>query len=199
MAIINYPIPSANYRVIFGNIAAILLDELSNQFTISSDPDLNIVNIWKERNTSFNPSEFPTINITLSAVATTQKFQKQTDVDPVYFIDIYVVKSSDNGFNGDELGADSAWKVANVVDHILSYPNYRTLGGFPNVKHTEVTRRSTGEVESEDGTKCMVVRVELTVSTINTSEPIAPIELKGNDTTVKLGNTEKGYFYTLNT
>lgn len=198
MAIIDHTIPKTNYQLIFDNIAAILLDELAEQYNLSGNGDLNISKIWKNRRTQFNPSEFPTINLTLSSARTTAKFQKQVDKNVIYYIDLYTSKASNDGFNGDERSAESGFDTANVIDYILSYPNYRTLNGFPNVKHTEITDISQGEVDSDGGTKCMVVRLELTVSTINTAETIAPTPLNGNDTEVKLDSTEKGYFYTLN-
>lgn len=198
MALINHEISDDYFQLIQSNIASILLTEFQNQYSISGNKDLDLSEIWKDRRTSFNMSDLPAVNLSIGRIDYSDKHRLQKNSNPVYHIDIYSIKNHTSSEYADTASSESAWKMAQVIQYILDYPEYATLGKKPYVKHVEVTGIESGESEIDGGGRCMILRLSFLVNTITNFAPVEdPVEIQGNDTTVKLSETEKGYYYQL--
>lgn len=197
-AIINTIIPDDNFEIIRDKIAVILLEELQNQSLLQSNPLLDISKVWIERRTPFNMSELPAINVSIGEYDNTNKTLRQREKSVKYYIDSYVSQKHYESNDADELSGKGAWKVVRNCEYILQHPVYKTLGLQPGpIKHTEVQRVQAGEADTGDSAKCMVLRLEFVVEQFSTETPLTIEEVTGLDTTVKLYETEKGFYYQL--
>lgn len=198
MARINYAITDDYFEIIRDKIAEILLDELPNQATLLNNPDLNFTQIWKERTTNFNLNELPALNLSTSEVGYNDKFPGERYTTPVYFIDIYVSKIHEQNNNADQLSMDAGWRIARVIQGVLDHDEYKDLTIAPFVRHAEVRVTRAGEADSDGGGKVSIIRVEYMVDTYSSQGALDPEQILGSDTTVRLNDTEKGYFYQIN-
>ena len=92
----------------------------------------------------------------------------------------------------------TGWRIARVIQGILDHDEYKALTIPPYVRHSEVRVTRAGEAEADGGGKVSIIRVEYMVDTYSSQGALDPIEILGNDTTVRLDETDKGYFYVLN-
>lgn len=207
MAVINTPITNDFYQLIRENIAAILIDELPNQAVLQStdddpennpDPDLNITKVWRERVTRFNPNELPAVNLKIGELDYTDKFQRQRNLDAQYIIDVWTSSSTTEDGPADELAEQKARKIMRNIQYILDHPHYHTLGNKPYIKHAAVDTISPANMIHDDSGRRCGMRLILNVNTMSSLQPLDLTDLAANDTTVKLNETELGYFYTLN-
>lgn len=196
MALIKTVIETDSFQVIRDKIAAILLDELANQSVLDENPDLAYDKIWKERRRPFNLSEIPAINLSIGSVDYAEKFRGGRKPEIVYFIDVYNSKLHDSS-DADELVMDSIWHVVRTIQYILDHPAYGSLLLSPLISHTEITKVTPGQAEMSDGGQCGILRIEFLVKTISVEAPFDLKDLDGNDTTVKLIETDLGYYYQL--
>lgn len=197
MAVINHIVGTDLFQSIRDRIAVILLDELAGQFTLTDDSDLNLSEIWKERRRPFNLSELPAINLSIGGINYGDKKGKQRQPEVTYNIDIYNVKVFEDDSDADQTSMDTSWKVLRVIQYILDHPHYRDLQLSPYIYHTEASRVNAGEAEMSEGGRCAVLRLEVTVKTVSEFEPIAVTPLTLGATTVKIEQTDKGYYYAL--
>lgn len=203
MARIETLISADNFEIIRDKIAAILLDELQNQFQLSGatdperDQDLNFSKIWVSRRTPFNLSTLPAINVSISDFDNTNKTQRQRKKSVKYYIDVMHSKKHDQNGYADQLSDASVWKLIRNCEYILEHPVYSSLELSPYIFHTEVARASSGEAEIGDSGKCMIARLEFIVDTISSEKPLTPADIVGLDTKIKLHETNEGYFYKL--
>lgn len=197
MALINDTIPADYFQLIRDKIAAILLDELSNQFTLSGNKDFDLSQIWNERRRPFNLSELPAVNLSIGPLSYGAKFGLQRQPEVMYWIDVYNSKLYTDDADADALSSDGAWSMLRAVQFILDHASYRTLELSPYVMHTECVRITPGEAEMSDGARCSILRLEFQVKTQSIIPANEPINWALSDSKVKIGTTELGYFYQL--
>lgn len=196
MARIDEALGKDVFQQVRDKIAEILLDELANQATLSGNKDLEYGIIWMERRRPFNLSEIPAINLSILGINYNTKFRHQRQPDVTYTIDIYNTKNHTED-DADELVMDSIWDVARTVQYILDHPHYASLGLTPLISHSEVVKITSGEAEMSDGARCGILRVEFKVNMISVENPFEQIALELSSTSVKIEQTDKGYFYQL--
>lgn len=196
MAKINTIIGTRKFEQIRDQIGAILADELSNQFVLSSDSDLD-ADVFIDRTIPINASECPLVNVMLARGSFDSHQELQKDGNYTYHIDVYSRGKSSNTTNGDEVSALSLQKLMGVIDAILSDHQYHALDfAKPSISNRHVESFSISDpTRDNDANHMMMGRVVLNVRVVETTDPLVGLILDRNDTTVKLHNTEKGYLF----
>jgi hypothetical protein len=196
MAILNQIIPAQNFEVIRDRIPVILVDELSNQATLTGNPDLN-ADVWSERIIPFDAANMPAVNILLSR-GTSNFF---TAVEGVYiytyFVDVYTKAKSTDGERGGHLASIKLHRLLGVIRAILENPSYRTLGfPMPSLEHTAVTDIAIADPKnSQDANSVMMGRLTFTVQVRETTQLITPVDIAQSNTGVTIDETDEGYLY----
>ncbi len=197
---ITYQIPIQNFELIRDQIAAILKLEMANQATLQTNPDLD-PNVYTERFTPISKEEEKVLTVNLSNLELGQETQMSQKSDTVYFIDIYTFGKSDPTHMGYYNSSVKMQRLAGLVRAILEDPQYNKLD-FPS---TFIHRTSVFNIlmddggRFEDGSNMRMCRVQFRVEHNEDQEVKTPIDLDGNDTIVKIEETEKGYKFILNT
>lgn len=194
IASINTIIGQQGFEKVKDRIALILLTELLNQKALQNfDEDIEVFN---ERITPMDTSENLYFNILLDSASYGNKNQTDQEGNTVYFIDIYTC-----GKAGDQIGTSDSThrrdKFLGLCRYILSDTRYKTLGfdyGF--IAGTQVERFSTLDPsQKEDSSFTAFARLQFSVRILENQTLWDGIEILGNDTDVKLAETEKGYKY----
>lgn len=199
MALIDKVIAVDNFQLIRAKVAEILLRELPNQATLSGNAYLNYSKIWVGRSTPFNLSEVPALNLMYEAQQYNSKHGVQRFPTVILSLDVYQsAKHAPGNVYADELLDARLWNVARVIQGILDHPVYRALELAPNIRHHEVTSITPGVSDFEDSGRVSMLRMTITVETNSVLLQTDPTNLAGSDTEVKLNETEKGYYYSIN-
>lgn len=185
------------HEIIRDRVAYIIADEYGYQTNITYD--LPQMPVYTHRYKPVMPDELPIAVVTNS----TGNFDNQTVIksDGTFTISIDVyqngVSSDDQG--GDEVASIAAHRIAGVVMGILEDPIYKILDFDPGfIMSSHVTSFESGEIDRQDSTSINAVRITLTVKAVQSEKTQNAIPIAGNDTTVMMGESEKGYFYQFN-
>lgn len=197
MAVISEAVGLDTFQQARDNIAAILLDEWLNQFTLTANPDLSISRIWRDRRRAFNLSELPAVNLSIASVNYGAKTAPTRDSEVKFWIDFYTLRIHEDEVDADEASMQAAWTMLQVSQYILDHPAYRDLGLRPLVKHFECSQVTQGETEISDGGKSAVLRLEVMANVVRSSSGLPTTPLSTTTAPIKLGQTEKGYYYQL--
>lgn len=186
------------FEIIRDRIGEILADEIANQYTLTSDEDLNLGEVWIERFVPFDKEELPTINVSLASGAFSGQTQKHTDGVYTYFIDVYTKAKTSETDRGDVLATIRLHRLLGVCRAILENPQYKTLlFTAPFIFNRHFESLSIAEPGTQDAVSSIQGRLTFSVKAIETNELITPILLGIHDTRVKLNLTDKGYFYSV--
>jgi len=196
--IINNPVQQDYFEIFRERIAEILLIELQQQSTLTGNQDFNFTKIWRERTTTFNLAEVKAINLSVGSIDYDAKYRGDRQNEVVYNIDVYISKIYEGSESADQLSMEAAWHVARTIEFILDHPEYAALKAAPHVKHTEVRRIVAGEAETDGAGKLSILRIEFAVNTFSSQDVIETLQSTGSDTTVKLGESDFGFFYQIN-
>lgn len=200
MSRIGHIITPQAFEFIRDRVANILQDELDNQFLLSYDPSLDI-GVEIERNTPFDESDLPAINVSVDAGTWANKHQGCTTGTYQINIDTVTSGSASPGKSGDSVSAIKGHRIAGLVRCILEDPQYKTLGystvppNKPFVVRVYCSDIKFGNSGAADANNQVTSRVVLTVEAIETADLIIPNLIEGYDTVVKMDNTSQGYFY----
>ncbi len=198
MAKINHIIGPRVHEIIRTKVAQILALELANQAILTYDDDFALP-IFVHRFKPVMPDELPiAIVSTNSGSFDNMDIQKSDGKFPIY-IDVYNESFSSSVNRADSLSSFGAHKIAGCIMGILESPVYLTLDFAPGtIKRTYVESFDGGEMDRQDGASITVVRVVLMVEAVQVEALQDAIPFAGNNTTVNLGSSEKGYFYEFN-
>jgi len=196
MALITNIIPAQNFEVIRDAIGFVLAEELANQFALTSDEDLN-AKVWIERILPFHHTDVPAVNVLFNGGNYTQQTTINSDGDYTYFIDVYHSAKTSATKDGDKTASIKLHKLLGVCRAILENPIYRTLGiAPPSLQHTSVTTISIADAkDNQDAVSVMMGRLTFNVRACETTKLADGLALFSSTTTVKLGNTDKGYIF----
>lgn len=195
MSKINYIIPAQGFELVRERIAAILIDEISNQVVLSYDTSIDAEVLIE----SINPQDkefLPAINVSLATGTWLNQNQGSKDGTYIYNIDCYTNAPSTEDSAGDYLANAQLQKILGICRAILENPIYKTLGFTPPFIHrvfcSDINFANAGK---NDALNSVMGRITFTVTvTENTLNP-TPSLIEGYDTTVKIDTTDKGYYY----
>ncbi|MBC7486103.1 MAG: hypothetical protein H7282_05075 [Cytophagaceae bacterium] len=192
--IIN-PIPPQGFEIVRDRIADILIDELASQAVLCADPELNI-NVFLERFNTLDKSEFPAANIALATGAYDNENMKTVDGTYTYYVDFYS-SSKTTTERSDTLANKKLQKYLGKARAIFKNPVYKTLGFAPPFisKVTVATLDINPPTPTNDADSSVEGRLSITVRLVETTELIEAVLIAGYETKIKIGETNKGYYY----
>lgn len=183
------------YEYIRDRILEILVDELDNQAIISYDADLE-VNVFLEIANPLDKTELSAIVISLASGKYDNKHQGSVDGLYQFHIDCFTNAKTTAADAGDTISTVRLHKILGVCRSILEDPIYKTLGFVPPfIMKTFVGEINIATPNKEDASNTSMGRLLFNVVANETSKLIIPNLIEGYDTTVKIDNTGKGYFY----
>ncbi|HTH58248.1 MAG TPA: hypothetical protein VL728_19515 [Cyclobacteriaceae bacterium] len=198
MAKINGQIQVASFEIIRDQIGAILADEINNQFSVlSNQPKLN-AKVWVERFIDFDQDELPAINICLGNGKYDEMPQLQKQGNGVYHYQIQVYnKAKSNPDNADKDSMLNLQRLVGAIRSIIMNPVYVTLGfDAPFIANRQLTDFAIADPQNGKDTEMVVMAVSrLIVKAPEYYNLVAPVPLQDSATTVKLSDTDKGYFF----
>ncbi len=197
MAQINGIIPPQKFEILRDKIGEILAVEIKNQFDLTNDKDFDTT-VWLERFIPLDKTEISAVIVALSRGDDDGHTQYDADYTYTYNIDIFANAKATGLDGADKLSKFRLHKLMRVVRAILHNPVYKTLDlDPPIIFHRFIREFQIDEIEARDGLNSSMCRMQLVVKSNEDVQLIDPSLFAGNDTTVKLGETEKGYKYIL--
>lgn len=192
MAVINEVIPMQGFEVVLNKIASILFIEITNQIALSSLTDE--VEVYIERMTPYDKSEDVLINVSCNAVSYGEFTQRDSEGNTTYFIDLYTRGTENDLVTGEANSRNKIHKYLSMVRYILSSVRYKTLDtGFGLVAGTYVNAINFDDnYGNQDGAYIRFARLTFGVRIMENQSMDIPIEFLGNDSVLKLSNTDKG-------
>lgn len=203
MANINEEITESNYEIVRDLVGAILTVELANQVQYDEDADLKV---WVNRMTEFDQEEIPAINVYLSDLNLNWETIGNGNGELNINIDLHAssVSEEEDGelVYGTVESRKLMEKLARYVMKILMHGSYSRLGlddtDLEIVNGTEIKRLSFPELVQQDTNYVSFGRVEFGVflnENANNYEATGVADLL--NTEVKLNESDKGYYWTI--
>lgn len=197
MSKINTIIPAQGFEVARNRIGEIIADELANQSTLSANPAINAT-VYLERFVPFDKTELPAVNVTLSQGSYANKKAPDGVATYNYFVDIYCASKSNDSNTGDKRASFNMQRIAGIVRYILNDPQYRTLLFAPpfitrvSVLDFNIKEPSTG---GADGSNIIMGRLNIEVLVVESQDLLIALILDGQNTSIKLEESDSGFFY----
>lgn len=197
-AIITEIIPIQGFEIVLNKIGVILFEELTNQKNIQS---INgNFEVFIERQEPYDKAEDVVINISLDNDNFTGKTQKDSQGLTSFFIDIYSKGFLAYKLDGISTFRDKRSVYCGLIRYILNSTKYNKLGFQPGLIGgayvDTISYQSTPE--NEDGSYVKFARINFSVRIQENQQNWSGVPLMGNDSIVKLDQTEKGYKLTFN-
>lgn len=192
-------IEEQSFEFLTKTIGAILLLELENQKTIQSyDIDLGV---FIERIEPIDKSEDVVVNVSLNAVNYDSHNEFESQGTHSFNIDVYTFGLESSDETANENVRLKLHKITGWIRYILSSTKYKTLGLNPGlVGGTYVQSINFDDTfGKEDGSMSRMSRLVFSVRATEFQNSDELLAFTGNDTTIKLDLTEKGYKLIFNT
>jgi hypothetical protein len=189
---IDFQIRPSAFELFRDRIFDILVDEASFQTALQG------VTFYCERAIALSDTETDAINISCGTIDYDGKHSGQSTGANVYFIDCYSNGITTAAQRGDYLSSKRSQQLAGIVRYILEDTRYRTLGyAAPSIKRVYVRAiRFSDKDGSTDKAYSSVVRIEFVVESPEINSLIEPVLMEGYQTTIKIADTNSGYFST---
>jgi hypothetical protein len=198
---IDHKIPAQNQELVRDAIACILLKEFKNQLDRYENQACKGARIFKERMSAPQINEMPFVNISLWKGKYSNHEAAYRDGEYSYVIDVIKTSKGVPNVAPDVHASLKCQELMGVIAYILSHPNYRRLElSSPRVTHTAVTDFQVIKPDMPTPDTYNIAQIQM-VYTVRCGEPVtanAGVLAGGNDTTVKVQETELGFEYTLN-
>ena len=197
MSKITAKIPPAGFELVRDQVAAIIASELIGQFVFDYDPDF-VVEVLVEDVDPIDKSGFTTVNISLAGGPYDSKDQSASVRGSYqYFIDVFAHSKTTALNTGDFLAAQKIQKILRVIRYVLEDPIYKTLGFKPPfVQRVYISNLEIqNQPGSNDALNTLQGRFILNVVVTETNSLIVPSLIAGFETTVLVGNSNRGYNY----
>jgi hypothetical protein len=190
-------VPRQNFELIRDKVAQILIEEFQAQLIYSGDYDLDLNGVFIERLVPFSHTELPALNIGLERGDEESSHQGQSEWTYRYFIETNTKGKTDDDNRGDTLAKMMSQKIMGVARAILENPAYVTLG-FPRgqlIRHRHIESFVFAESTRQDAENTNMARMILVVKTVEKTELKDTVPLLESNTTVKLFETSKGFYW----
>jgi hypothetical protein len=195
MSKINTIIPTQAFEVIRDRIAEILTDEVAQQFTLTSDENINAT-VSLEDTCTNDKTDFPLISIELAKGDYDNENQGSSRGTYTFNINVFCNSKSNSTQRGDYLAAVKSQRLAGIVRAILMNSVYNKLGFAPPfVQNVSVLSIQVAQVTQHDALSTSMTRLVFQVRVNETTPFITPVLIAGYETMVKIGATELGYHY----
>lgn len=198
-SIIDNLITEQGFELVNTKLGVILLEELTNQKD-NFNAFENDFSVYVGRQEAYDKNEDVVINVSFDNASFSGKTQHDVQGNNTYFIDIYCqgISSSEmsSSVQADKLGL----RISGIIRSILSSTKYNTLGFEKGLIGGTMVEsiQSSNQFNEQDSNSIKFVRITFSVRVRESQEMWQSINLFGNDTTIKLGLTNKGYKLTFN-
>lgn len=193
MSRINEIIPEQNLERIGLRIAAIIGDELNNQYALTGD-DIYKCTVFAERYIGIDKTELPAINIVFSGASNQDNTPETSKYEYTYSISIIVNSKSQKGLMGDAITSKKLLRLISVVRYILMNPNYLTLAFDDKFIYTRaVSRIDIENYDSGDGKYTLASLLEFSITIEEHNGAVSPGSIDEVGSMMRLDETEKGY------
>ena len=187
---INHVIPKQGFEIVRDLIGQVLLLELENQKQISNFEE--IFSIFCERTTPVNEDEQIVLNVKLNNANYSGLTHKDSQGLTTYFVDVYTNGTSNESYV-------LLQKYVGLCRYILSHSDNRYLGTTGLIGNSQVNDINfLDQPLNLDSSSVNFARLSLSYRILESQEYDENVNLAGNDTVVKLEETERGYRYTFN-
>lgn len=193
---INIEITESNFEKIRDRICEILVTEFANQYFITGDELFNLV-IWKERFIAFDKTELPAINVFFNNATYSEKDINNSFGENRFSIEIVTNAKHTDTERGDTKASEKLQKILRIVRYVLENPNYLTLDfvrGFISSTAIE-SIRATQPNSTGDGMHTITGQAIFKANLKESNGDIAGIPGENYNTSVKLNQTDKGYYF----
>ena len=196
MSKINVPIPQQNFELVRDKIAQILALEFGNQYTLTGNELMNL-NVWVERFIAFDKVELPAINVVFDQTNYNHNDANTSAGDNRYNIFVINRASHTASQRGDTRATQELNRIMGIARYIIMHPAYHTLDfapGFIFGRNVDMMR-AIEPTDQGDGTQTIAAQMSATVRMNEHNGAIAPVSGEIVSTSVKLAETDKGYYY----
>lgn len=198
-ALITTPIPQQGFEFVRDQIGAILKLEIANQKVLDPTRFPEEAEIWIERTIPADSSDEVIINVHTANALYGSMTQMDAQGRTLYYIDIDTSAMQTDDVSGSEISVKMLHKYIGVIMYIFRSAFYRTLGLPGRIGGTYVEQFQTLDPNRKEDTDFTAfARIQIAARIQENTIPWQGITLLGNDTTVKLDLTEKGYKFVLN-
>lgn len=197
-AIITEEIPRQAFEHITERIGAILLLEITNQFSIKS---IDIpFEIYLDRIEPIDKSEDIVINVSLGSVTYDNQNEFSSAGSNNFYIDVYCNAQETSTKTASTDARLKLHQISGIIRYILSSTKYKCLGyDFGLISGTYVQSINFDDnFPKEDGSMFRMARINFLVRADEFTNPDDYVDFLGNDTTIKLSDTNKGFKLTFN-
>ena len=197
-AIITEEIPRQAFEHITERIGAILLLEITNQFFIKEiDTPFEV---YVDRIEPIDKSEDIVINVSLGSVTYDNQNEFSSAGSNNFYIDVYCNAQETSTKTASTDARLKLHQVCGIVRYILSSPKYKFLNyDVGVVSGTYVQSINFDDnFPKEDGSMFRMARLNFLVRADEFTNPDDYVDFFGNDTTIKLSDTNKGFKLTFN-
>lgn len=188
------------FEIIRDRICQILLTEFESQYLKTYDQDLNLAeeSIYMERFIAFNQSELPALNVGIERGDYEDYHPGQEGGVYRFFVECNVKAANDADARGDRKAKILAQKLLGISRYILQDPIYRKLSFPPGlIRHCHVESFVFTSPTQHDLENTNSARMIFVVKAVESNELIETALLKSSFTGVKLGESDQGYYWTV--
>jgi hypothetical protein len=199
MGLLDGIIPTQNFELIRDRIAYIAALELQGQVDMASPAGV-APEVYIERNIRVDKEEVPLVNVLYGRSDYSNMNVRSVSGDNLFFIDVYTSSASTADDQGDKLASIILGKIMGQLRAIFQNPVYMRLGfAAPSIERVYVNAMYVADKDSVKDALCQTVgRIELMVKAPENVELKTATAFGGDDTTVKLSETDKGYKWVFN-
>ncbi|MES2287264.1 MAG: hypothetical protein V4547_16350 [Bacteroidota bacterium] len=196
-AIITEQITPAGFEIVRDRIGEILFLELTKQKELFPANVPEKLNIFSEAIVPQEITEQVFINVLLDSEGYPSENPKSANAKTTFFVDIYTTGSETPETSGDTVSSNRLHRYIRFCRYILRSGKYSTLGfanniiGGKSVEGFEVLMPA----QKEDSAFTRFARLTFSVRLTENEQLWQGIALAGNDTGVKLQQTDDGYKY----
>ena len=192
-------IAEQSFEILTKEVGAILLLELTNQITLqSSDIDLGV---FIERIEPVDKSEDVVVNVSLNNVNYDNHNEFTSQGSHTFNIDVYCFGEASTDENANDNVRIKLQKITGWIRYVLQSTKYKTLGfehGLIGGTYVQ-SINFDDSFGKEDGSMTRMSRLVFSVRASEFQDSDELLAFTGNDTTIKLGLTNKGYKLIFNT
>lgn len=202
MPLLENGITERAFEFIGAQLPVIIKDELADQAVKLSNPYLD-AKVFRERLIPVDSSELTNCAVVNTMLARDNFDEIQTpltnDGTHRYYVHAYVKADFTQQQRGDTAAYILLQRVLGVIKGILMAPQYLDLGFEPGViAHRHVESIEIAQPSNPEESENMVYgRLTLVVRAPDHPDPESAVLINGNDTQVKLHETDLGYQYIL--
>lgn len=189
-------IPKQGFEVVRDRVADILAIEIDAQAQLSYEAYLDLVSVHVEMANPIDKIEMPYIVVSYASTDFSNKHQGSEDGLNTYYADVYTSAKTTPTNPGDKIAAFRCQKLLGLCRYIMADPIYKTLGlATPYISRVANVDIKMGEVSKSDAINTCMGRLTISVVCNESNKLIIPNLIDGYTTSIKLDETDLGYFY----